>query len=304
MLEHFSASSLLGGDSGALAAALNWAIPSFVSDVGTGGRGAEAREARPLSGLVSFCNKSEADSGPVFVPDFANRIKRVRRMTRGVIHTARVMSESLRSRGIAYRSAFITLTYAPEVKWSPLHIAMLLDHYRKWCLRRRVEFRYVWVMELTQAGRPHYHIVAFLPPGITPPLPDKQGWWPHGKTQAKWARSPVGYLAKYASKGSDGRGELPKGARLWGSGGVSRELRPALRWALAPSWVRFLSGDPSEPVRKRVAAKDGDSWWEFPTRGIVCGSPWEFNSVAGIVRWKGWTAWDVAFFDPVNSCEV
>jgi hypothetical protein len=299
MLESFYAPNLFGGDRDAFAGLLSAAVPSFVSE----GRKPEsdARGARIGSGLVSFGNKEEVLPGSDFVPDYSNRLKRCRRMVKGVLHTARVMSESLRDQGIAYRAAFITLTYAPDVNWQALHIRDLLSHYRKWCLRRRIEFRYVWVMELTKAGRPHYHIVAFLPKGYTPPLPDKQGWWPHGKTQAKWARSPVGYIAKYASKGNEGRGELPKGARLWGSGGVTKELRPAIRWALAPSWVRFVSGDPSEPIRHRTSAKDGDSWWEFPNRGFRCGSPWQYDGSLGIVRWKGWTAWDVEFFDPSQS---
>lgn len=261
-------------------------------------RKADGREAPAASGLVSFCNKVN----DVFVPDYSNVLKRIRRLVRGVIHTANGIVRSLLESGQKFRSAFITLTYAPDVEWQAYHIRDLLQRYRMWCVRRNVEFRYVWVLEQTKAGRPHYHIVAFLPPGITPPLPDKQGWWPHGMTQAKWARSPVGYLAKYASKGTDSeRGELPKGARLWGSGGVSKDVRMAVRWACAPSWVRFLSGDPTEPIRKRTSAKDGDSWWEFPRRGFMCGSPYDYDLSIGVVRWKGWTAWDVAFFDPVDN---
>ena len=248
--------------------------------------------AGALSGLVSLCNKVKAAA---FDPDWSNRLKRARRMARGVVQTAKGLEASLTSAGVKFRTAMVTLTYRPGAEWAASHVRDVLRHYRLWCLRRHVEFRYVWVLELTRAGVPHYHIVIFLPLGITPPLPDKQGWWPHGMTQAKWARSPVGYIAKYASKGSDGRGELPKGARLWGSGGVSKDIKGVVRWALAPSWVRFLSGDPSESVRKRTVAKDGDDWWEFGDRGFMCRSPWGFDAITGVVQWRGWAAWDVEY---------
>ena len=57
-------------------------------------------------------------------------------------------------------------------------------------------------------------------------------------TQAVYARSPCGYIAKYASKGQDGR--LPKGARLWGCVGLSDSMKDEVRRALAPRWLRKL----------------------------------------------------------------
>ena len=62
---------------------------------------------------------------------------------------------------------------------------------------------YVWVLELTKRGRPHYHVLFWLPRGISMPKADKQGWWRHGMTNTVPARSPVGYLCKYTSKGID-----------------------------------------------------------------------------------------------------
>ena len=43
------------------------------------------------------------------------------------------------------------------------------------------------------------------------PKADKQGWWRHGMTNTVPARSPVGYLCKYTSKGIDfdSWGKLP-----------------------------------------------------------------------------------------------
>src|SRR5262249_19663973 len=129
-----------------------------------------------------------------------------------------------------------------------------------------------------------------------PPLPDKQGWWPHGMTQAKWAYSPVGYIAKYASKGVDASHRLPKSARLWGGGGLSVAIRAFRVWALAPAWVRRLSGDPQERVGRGRAQSDGHSWWMFLDRGFALRSPWRFDLSMGTLEWVGWTLDDVAFF--------
>jgi len=210
-------------------------------------------------------------------------------MIRGVKTTSRLVQQELTELGVRFRAAFITLTYAPQVEWSPRHVAALLQHYRKWCRRRRVEFRYVWVMELTQRGVPHYHVIAWLPRGVTPPLPDKQGWWPHGKTQAKWAYSPVGYLVKYASKGIDSAHSLPKGARLWGCGGVSKEVKVERSFWLAPVYVRQLSLNEVGKCEKR------EGWWTNYAAGVRVRSPWEFDLSANVLRYRGWTEWDIEF---------
>ena len=211
-------------------------------------------------------------------------------MISGVVHTARLVQEELMDLEVQFRAAFITLTYRPGIEWAPEHVKELLRHYRRWCQRHRCEFRYVWVMELTKAGVPHYHIVAWLPRGITPPLPDKQGWWAHGMTQAKWARSPVGYLAKYASKGLDGSQALPRGARLWGCGGVSKDVRAKRSYFLAPGWARSVS-EPCGEIKKLAGG-----WWAILSTGFRVRTPWQVDFGAGVLRWRGWTSWDVEFF--------
>lgn len=213
------------------------------------------------AGLVSLFNKSEmkfADS-----PEEAHAA-RLRKMAKGVFHTAKILNNALIADGYTmapspkvrrikpdqYRAALVTLTYRPEVEWSPAHIAALLDHYRKWAKRKKARFAYVWTMELHASGVPHYHIVFWLTGGEKPPFPDAQGWWPHGSTRAEWAFSPVGYIAKYASKGTSGK--LPKGARVWGSGGLPKEGRAERSWALAPRWVRKVTRFGSDVKRKAV----------------------------------------------------
>lgn len=239
-------------------------------------------EAPPL-GLVSLASSGTPSDIPV--QDGVQR--RLRKMKRGVLYSARCMQDELTSGGVRFRAALVTLTYRDGIAWSPRHVAELVRHYRQWCGRRRVPFRYVWVLETTKRGVPHYHMVMWLPRGLTPPLPDRQGWWRHGCTNAKWARSPVGYIAKYASKGT--ASELPKRAHLWGNGGLSAASRVRFVWMMAPEWVkRFcLEGE----VLKKLA----HGWWRNSTTGYECRSPWEFDLMRGVFRWRGWTSFDVEY---------
>lgn len=160
------------------------------------------------------------------------------------------------SRTSPYRVAMITLTYRRDGMWEEKHISGLLTHYRNWFKRNAKgqaipECHYVWVMELTEIGRPHYHVVMWMPRGIRPPMPDKQGWWQHGMTQAKFSHSPVGYIVKYASKGETKSGiHLPYKARLWGYGGLKMVERGDVAFALAPRWLKQLAHHASHPVKR------------------------------------------------------
>lgn len=160
------------------------------------------------------------------------------------------------SRNSPYRVAMVTLTYRRDGMWEEKQIAELIKHYREWFRRNAKheaipECHYVWVMELTEIGRPHYHIVMWMPKGIKPPMPDKQGWWPHGSTEAKFAHSPVGYIIKYASKGETKSGRhVPHRARLWGYGGLKMTERGAVDFARAPRWLKKLAHHESRPKRR------------------------------------------------------
>ncbi len=162
------------------------------------------------------------------------------------------------TRDSPYRVALITLTYRHDGMWEPGQLSALIKNYREWFKRHAKgeaipEFHYVFVMELTEIGRPHYHIVAWFPKGIKPPLPDKQGWWPHGDTQAKYARSPVGYITKYASKAETKSGShLPKRARLWGYGGLKMVERGEVAFAQAPRWLKGVIHHESFPRKKTI----------------------------------------------------
>lgn len=115
---------------------------------------------------------------------------------------------------VSGRVALLTLTYEDTTAWDSRHVSDLLMHVRKWLKRHGHKLRYVWVAELQKRGAVHYHICIWMSRGLTLPKPDKQGWWPHGFTNIKWARGAVKYCLKYVSKLESKDVRFPRGMRL------------------------------------------------------------------------------------------
>lgn len=220
---------------------------------------------RRSPGLVS---SSTSDSRLLVDPSEA----RARRCRRAVLTAARLHVQEVPR----WRVAMLTLTYRPDVDWQPGHVTALAKRMRDWLRRRGHELRYVRVAELTRAGRVHYHMLVWLPRGITLPKPDKQGWWPHGSTRIEWARRAIGYLAKYASKvedfaaGPEGRA-FPRGLRLYAVGGLSGRARRIRAWWMLPAWLRDEWGSEHWPRR---AVGGG---WVSRLTGDWLPSPWRVS---------------------------
>jgi len=139
--------------------------------------------------------------------------------------------------------------------------------------------RFVWVQEFTKKGRPHYHMLLWLPLGLTLPKPDKQRWWPFGMTKIEWARNAIGYIAKYASKG-DSLAQPAKGARMHGNGGLDGDALLEQRWWKLPTWLR---GSVALEDRVRRAAPRSGGGFVHPGTGEVYRSPWLVFFVGGQV---------------------
>lgn len=230
------------------------------------------------------------NKGNVSVPWSDGPRKRLKRMRLIVLGAAKMIEWFMQKHGHRYRVGFVTLTYRNDFAWEPNHIQTLIRHYRQWAKRRGITFRCVWVAELTKRGRVHYHIAFWLPRGITPPLPDKQGWWKHGSTNAQWARRPVAYLVKYASKGLyTPNYDFPKHCRICGISGSPVELG----WFRAPKWLRQFSIPGDKVVRK-------GEWWQNRSTGFEFRSPWLLDGCGpnGIsLRWVGHTQADVRIIE-------
>ena len=225
---------------------------------------------------IDACKRAIASAGSkcgFIVDPLASRLKK---MKKTIVTGARLIQDRLcpHGRNSGYRSAMFTLTYAKVEDWEPGHIRAFLTIVRNHLSRRGVKLRYAWTAELQKRGAVHYHCIIWLPRNLKLPMPDKCGWWPHGRTNSKFARKAVGYIAKYASKGLDDDTELPKGIRLYGLGGLLHEDRVELRYWRAPLFARIALGLGAD-IRKMTGG-----YYCHKSGGVVA-SPWVFCGFVG-----------------------
>lgn len=181
----------------------------------------------------------------ILVDTVKSRQKRTRRT---ILNSARCIQNQLEGKG--YKAAMITTTYAPDQEWSSLDITALIKSIREYLRAKGFNFHYLWKLELTQAGKPHYHLVIWLPKGVTLPKPDKRGWWSKGLTRIEWIRkNAIGYVAKYLAKKDSLVLDVPKGARLCGAGGLSVNSRIFRSWWNFPAYVREFFVFPQKIIR-------------------------------------------------------
>lgn len=197
------------------------------------------------SALGLVYNSTSGKSRAEFLKPYSHLVdatlNRTRRVGHSVKTTARLHQQEISDSGFRFKPAMITATYSADKSWSKRHISDLISHCRKYLARRynQTTFRYTWVAELQKRGVIHYHIILWLPKGCTLPKPDKRGWWSYGQTRIEWVKNAVGYLAKYASKGSDqSQHKFPKGARISGYGGLNLASRREYRFWRAPLSIR------------------------------------------------------------------
>lgn len=228
-------------------------------------------------GLVSIIT---SDTGRISLP--CAEYLRLKKLQKTVRVSGEVIVEKLQQSRTKYKAAMVTLTYRDDVKWSPRQVSQYLKCVREWARRKEIFMHYVWVLELTKRGRPHYHVLFWLPKGISMPMADKQGWWKHGYTKSEWAYSPIGYLCKYTSKGVDRNSwcKLPKGGRLHGSGGYTPKMRVTRAWRLAPSWVRELIEECDGVYRKGC-------YWVSRATDMCIRTPFVFDAMNRELVFKG-----------------
>lgn len=232
----------------------------------------------PGPGLVHSKQRERETRGDLEIPT-DSQLPRARRCRYRTLTAARLVNESVRRGGFRGRFLFLTLTYRYTGDWRPDHIRDFHRRARVWFRRLGLDYRYIWTGELQKRGAMHYHVIVWVPRHVMLPKPDKRGWWPHGMSNVQVARNPVGYIAKYASKGvgvvcdAEGREiRVPRGARLCGSGGLDAPGRMEYRFWCAPRWAR-AAASPDGAIVDLRRCRGG-----FVERGTGAffESPWEF----------------------------
>lgn len=257
-------------------------VATFATQKTSESRGSEA------TGLVSILTSDTPYSLSLPCPEYL----RLKRLQKSVRVSAEVVQETLQKNHVRYKAAMVTLTYRDDVEWSPRQVSNYLKCVREWARRKGIFVHYVWVLELTKKGRPHYHVLFWLPKGVSMPKADKRGWWKHGMTRSEWAYSPVGYLCKYTSKGIDfdSWGKLPRGGRLYGHGGYTPFMRITRAWRVAPAWVREL-------IDEMDGVKKIGCYWVNRISGMGIRSPFVFDPSNRVLKFKG-------FADPIHESEI
>ena len=246
------------------------------------------------AGLASCTTKFPDQSGELVIDTSKTR---TRKLGRSVMHAASLHEAACVQQFGQCAPIFGRLSYASDVAPKPQDMRTLWSKVRKWFERQvkhypkesRPRFRFVWVAELTKRGRVHYHYIAFLPPAMKLPMFDRCGWWPHGSTRVQrvtfgGVNGVAGYCAKYISKATNGR-SFPKGMRIHGVGGLTKDEASAKRYHCAPQWVReyFEKDEQPRPM-------PGGGWWSRIS-GHIQTSPFQIVSTkAGrvVVRMLKW----------------
>lgn len=214
---------------------------------------------------------------------------RLKRMRFRVKSGAEYIQSQLSASGTRWYAAMLTCTYREDAFWSPRDISRLTNAIQKYARRKwGVAIPGITVIETTKKGKPHYHLMLWLPSGKRLPMPDRQGWWPHGmtsidgksrnKSSGSPVRSAVAYLVKYASK-CNSEAPLPRGARISSQFGLSQVNRRKLAWRCLPEYVKDRLGLHDMPTRVRGGGFAPRAFCEYVTDSV-----WSWGKRQFVVR--------------------
>ena len=200
-----------------------------------------------------------------------NHLRRTTRMRNVVLASAAAAHEA---QGYRHRRpVMVTLTYSAAADYTAKQINEYTRNVKRRVARQTGQrCAYQWVMELTKAGKPHYHVLWWLPAKVRLRKADECGDWPHGYTRTERAKHGPKYLAKYVSKGSASyeTNQLPKNARMFYVTGTP----DASHKARTPAWLRENLTSPGDRITR--LPKLG---WVHKQTGELFNSPYTLRVV-------------------------
>lgn len=158
------------------------------------------------------------------------------------------------------RMVMVTLTYRRACDYRPGHIRDYLKNLKKRLGKSLLA--HAWVAELQRRGAVHYHVILVVSPGSDIPMPDKKGYWTHGRSKIETARTAY-YLATYTGKQyQKDLGRYPKGCRLYGM-----TIRPVMQNKLPKDLLEAFTPKRHIPVK----TAEGENVWEYLGSSVTKG---------------------------------
>lgn len=190
----------------------------------------------------------------------ANRKRKIkaRKTLKRVFREHRRFSKSAKLRAVA-----MTLTYRNSNDFNSKCISAFLKRLRETLKRRGHALPYAWVLE--RAGQLHYHLIIWLPRGVKLDPAKLAKWWGWGSTWIEDCRK-VTTWEKYLTKIDNTK--LPKGARIYGYGGLDNDGETAVARTKLPRWLL-----PLVPASHRARRLKGGGWTDMQT-GEIFQSPY------------------------------
>lgn len=168
-----------------------------------------------------------------------------------------------------YRAVALTITYSKDSDFSRKHISAFIDSLRRTLKRLGHTLPYLWVLE--RASQLHYHLILWLPRDFKLEPAKLSKMWAFGSTWVQNCRS-VSAWSRYISK-FDSISRLPKGARIYGYGGLDEAGKLASARANMPMWLLSLL-----PAGHHARRFRGGGWIDTVTGEIYCSpyiwTPW------------------------------
>jgi hypothetical protein len=147
------------------------------------------------------------------------------------------------------RMVLVTLTYRKASNYKAGDIGTYLKNI-KTRLGKSL-YAFAWVAELQARGAVHYHVILVVKVGTDIPMPDKRGYWTHGKSKIETARTAF-YLATYTGKEyQKDLSRYPKGCRLYAT---------SIRSSMGIKTAVRASGGQKQP---KIRTSEGGPVWEF-----------------------------------------